>query len=47
MPNMRNTIARMWDDLNPKEPSPYYLVKLMSVIIGAFAFGLIVHFLRV
>ncbi len=44
---LQATASRVWSDMNPKEPSPYYLAKLMAVMLACFAFGLAIHFAQV
>lgn len=36
-------MSKVWSDLNPKEPSPFYLAKLMAAMVGSFAVGLLIH----
>ncbi len=47
MDRMQAAVSRVWADLNPKDPSPYYLAKLMAAMLGAFGIGLLVHFAQV
>ncbi|WP_422074052.1 hypothetical protein [Tranquillimonas rosea] len=47
MGKVRDALSKVWDDLNPSDPSPMYLVKLMAAMMGAFAIGLLIHFIKV
>ena len=42
MSDLKARLGEIWDRLNPAEPSPSYLMKLMAFMIGAFIFGLVV-----
>lgn len=42
MSDLKHRLGRIWDRMNPSEPTPSYLIKLMAFMIGAFAFGLVV-----
>ncbi|WP_375262039.1 hypothetical protein [Palleronia sp.] len=46
MSDLKERLAEIWERLNPSEPSPTYLMKLMAFMIGAFVFGLIVGNIR-
>lgn len=42
MSDLKERLGGVWMRLNPPEPSPSYLMKLMAFMIGAFIFGLVV-----
>lgn len=42
MPGLRDNTRRMWAALNPREPSAWYLAKLMAAMIAAFVIGLLI-----
>ncbi|SPJ24429.1 hypothetical protein [Palleronia abyssalis] len=42
MSDDRSWIATVWDKMNPSEPSPFFLMKLMAFMIGCFVFALVV-----
>ena len=47
MDRVQAAVSRVWSDLNPREPSPLYLAKLMAAMLTCFAIGLVVHFAQV
>ena len=40
MTNIRDTLHAVWLHLNPKEPSPHFLVGFMASALAIFALGL-------
>lgn len=41
MSDLKDRLGNLWERLNPSEPSPTYLMKLMAFMIGAFVIGLV------
>jgi len=42
MRDIRGTMRKVWSDLNPSEPSPWYLAKLMAFMVAIMALGLLI-----
>lgn len=40
--NLRRRLARLWSDLNPKEPSAGYLARFYLAAVVIFAFALLI-----
>ncbi len=42
MPDTPNRLQRLWRDLNPSDPSPMFLAKLMAFMLTCFALALVI-----
>ncbi|ETX15284.1 hypothetical protein OCH239_18370 [Roseivivax halodurans JCM 10272] len=42
MTDQKTRLKQIWDRLNPAEPSPLYLAKLMAFMLTCFAIALLI-----
>lgn len=42
MAGIRSAVSKVWDQLNPSEPSPIFLARLMAVAITIFAVSYVI-----